>query len=487
MASEADFSDLLVMERAVEITFRPTGERLSFARFGALLSPGRPISPPNFGLHPSWEVEWLARNLAQQALLRFGRSAPRAAHPAHQRANRAAPRPPPSADQPTHVRLQHDLARAIERNRAVVALPADLRRARRGRSSGRRRCCAGPIRCCGAIAPAEFIPLAEGSGEISAIGRWVLDHAMAEAATWEQPWRVAVNLSPVQFRQADLVETVRANLVRYKLPGDRLELEITEGVLIDDTSRALTVLRTLKQLGVSIALDDFGTGYSNLTYLRVLPIDRIKIDKSFVQDLGTSSQSDAIVRTIIAMGQALGLEVTAEGVETEAQLDFPAGAWLRAGAGLPARPTERRSAVPALTPAGTPSTSPALRGRSEREATRVRVVRHQDPHPRRFAPRPLPHARERYAASPLIPNIPERTLLQPPVLAGQQGGPARGGAFRLAHRHPLPQPFDNKARRRREIERQRHLEIDEAQVLQLARIPPGCRRRARHPPPGSGR
>ena len=115
---------------------------------------------------------------------------------------------------------------------------------------------------------------------------------------------------------------VRANLVRHRLPGHRLELELTEGVLIDDTSRALSVLRALKQLGVTIALDDFGTGYSNLTYLRVLPIDRIKIDQSFVQDLGTSPQVDAIVRAIIGIGQALELEVTAEGVETEAQLAF---------------------------------------------------------------------------------------------------------------------------------------------------------------------
>ncbi len=118
------------------------------------------------------------------------------------------------------------------------------------------------------------------------------------------------------------METIHADLVRHHLPGHRLELELTEGVLIDDTSRALSVLRALKQLGVAIALDDFGTGYSNLTYLRVLPIDRIKIDQSFVQDLGTSPQVDAIVRAIIGIGQALDLEVTAEGVETEAQLEF---------------------------------------------------------------------------------------------------------------------------------------------------------------------
>jgi EAL domain-containing protein (putative c-di-GMP-specific phosphodiesterase class I) len=315
MASEADFSDPVVLERAVEITFRPTGDRLSFARFGTLLSPGHPISPPSFGPHPSWEVEWLARNMAQQALLRHGKSAPT------DRQGADASLPAASADAPPHVRLLQDLALAIAhdelslhyqpicdaRTRVVVGQEALLRWTH-------------PVR--GAIEPAEFIPLAEGSGEIAAIGRWALDHALAEAAAWDQPWRVAVNLSPVQFRQADLLEMVRATLVRHQLPGHRLELELTEGVLIDDTSRALTVLRALKQLGVTIALDDFGTGYSNLTYLRVLPIDRIKIDKSFVHDLGISPQVDAIVRAVIGIGQALGLEVIAEGVETEAQLAF---------------------------------------------------------------------------------------------------------------------------------------------------------------------
>jgi EAL domain-containing protein (putative c-di-GMP-specific phosphodiesterase class I) len=315
MASEADFSDLTVMDRTVEITFRPTGGRLSFARFGALLSPGPPISPSNFGPHPSWEVEWLARDLAQQALLRIGKSPPRDTHRSAARAPLAA------ADEPAHVRLQHDLSLAIEQNELALQYQpicvVDTREV-----SGQEALLRWTHPLLGEIAPSEFIPLAEGSGDIASIGRWVLDHALAEAAAWDQPWRLAVNLSPVQFRQIDLVETVRANLLRYNLPGTRLELEITEGVLIDDTSRALAVLRTVKQLGVSIALDDFGTGYSNLTYLRVLPIDRIKIDKSFIHDLGTSHQSDAIVRTIIAMGLALGLEVTAEGVETEAQLAF---------------------------------------------------------------------------------------------------------------------------------------------------------------------
>ena len=333
MASEADFSDPVVMERAVEVTFRPTGDRLSFARFGTLLSPARPICPSHFGPHKSWEVEWLARNLAQQALLREGgltaddrrRAAEwrRVDDRRHIDDRRAADAQPSAvaADAPTHVRLLRDLAQAIKRNelsldyqpvldvqtREIVGQEALLRWNH-------------PVR--GAITPAEFIPLAEGSGEITAIGRWALNHALAEAATWEQPWRVAVNLSPAQFRQADLVEMVQADLVRHQLPGHRLELELTEGVLIDDTSRVLSVLRSLKELGVTIALDDFGTGYSNLTYLRVLPIDRIKIDQCFVRDLGTSPQVDAIVRAIIGMGQALGLEVTAEGVETEAQLEF---------------------------------------------------------------------------------------------------------------------------------------------------------------------
>ncbi len=320
MASAADFSDLTVTERAVEVTFRPTGDRLSFARFGALLSPGRPISPPGFGPHPAWEVEWLARDLAQQALLRHGKSAAPAT-PRHATPGQAAGPPAATADPAPHVTLRHDLARAIAqrelslhyqpihaaRTRAIVAQEALLRWAH-------------PVR--GAIPPAEFIPIAEQSGEIAPIGRWVLDQALAEAATWEQPWRLAVNLSPVQFRQADLVAMVRDSLARHLVPGARLELEITEGVLIDDTSRALSVLRALKQLGVCIALDDFGTGYSNLSYLRVLPIDRIKIDQSFIQDLGASRQVEAIVRAIIGMGHALGLEVTAEGIETEAQLAF---------------------------------------------------------------------------------------------------------------------------------------------------------------------
>ena len=172
----------------------------------------------------------------------------------------------------------------------------------------------------GAVSPTEFIPVAEECGLIGAIGRWVLDHACAEAASWPAALRIAVNLSPVQFRQADLAGMVAAILHRHGLDPSRLELEITEGVLIDDGDRALAILRRLKTLGVRIALDDFGTGYSSLSYLRRFPFDKIKIDKSFVQGLGEDEDAEAIVRSIIAMGRSLRLEVTAEGVETEDQL-----------------------------------------------------------------------------------------------------------------------------------------------------------------------
>ena len=328
MASEADFSDPVVTERAVEVTFRPTGDRLSFARFGTLLSPARPISPPHFGPHKSWEVQWLARNLAQQALLRDGGLAADDRRRVEARRRIEVTRggdahaPALAADAPTHVRLLQDLALAVTRGRGCrwmtsrSTIAADARDRRAGSAaalepSGARYDRAGGIHPAGRRVRRDRRDRALGAGSCAGRG----GHLGAA-------WCVAVNLSPAQFRQADLVEMIHADLVRHQLPGHRLELELTEGVLIDDTSRALSVLRALKQLGVAIALDDFGTGYSNLTYLRVLPIDRIKIDQSFVQDLGTSPQVDAIVRAIIGIGQALGLEVTAEGVETEAQLEF---------------------------------------------------------------------------------------------------------------------------------------------------------------------
>ena len=172
----------------------------------------------------------------------------------------------------------------------------------------------------GFISPAEFIPVAEECGLIGPLGQWVLETACTEAASWARPWRIAVNLSPAQFKQRDLAESVRQVLARTGLAPWRLELEITENILIDDAERALTMLREMKALGVRIALDDFGTGYSSLSYLRRFPFDKLKIDASFVQALGDGGEADAIVRAIVALGRSLSLHITAEGVETAEQL-----------------------------------------------------------------------------------------------------------------------------------------------------------------------
>jgi diguanylate cyclase (GGDEF)-like protein/PAS domain S-box-containing protein len=172
----------------------------------------------------------------------------------------------------------------------------------------------------GMISPADFIPLAEECGLIGAIGKWVLERACLEAASWSSPYRIAVNLSPVQFRQPDLPGMVAETLARTGLAPSRLELEITEGVLMDNTDRVVEVLASLKAQGINISLDDFGTGYSSLSYLRRFPFDKIKIDKAFIKGLGEDDEAAAIVRAIVALGRSLRLSITAEGVETEDQL-----------------------------------------------------------------------------------------------------------------------------------------------------------------------
>ena len=173
----------------------------------------------------------------------------------------------------------------------------------------------------GFISPAEFIPLAEETSLILPLGRFVLAAACNEAASWPQPYRVAVNLSPAQFHMLGLAEEIAEIVARSGLAPERLELEVTEGVLIGDTDRALKVLSKLKAQGIRIALDDFGTGYSSLSYLRRFPFDKIKIDRSFVQNLGADNEAGAIVRAILALGRSLRLDVTAEGVENAAQLE----------------------------------------------------------------------------------------------------------------------------------------------------------------------
>ncbi len=173
----------------------------------------------------------------------------------------------------------------------------------------------------GFVSPAEFIPIAEENGLIVPIGEWVLRTACAAAASWPDV-TVAVNLSPVQFRSRGLVAMVTSALAEAGLPPQRLELEVTETALLDDGEATVDILHQLRALGVRVSLDDFGVGYSSLSYLRKFPFDRIKIDRSFVGTLGESPESVAIVRTIASLGSVLGVETTAEGVETEAQLDF---------------------------------------------------------------------------------------------------------------------------------------------------------------------
>jgi predicted signal transduction protein with EAL and GGDEF domain len=174
----------------------------------------------------------------------------------------------------------------------------------------------------GLVPPADFIPLAEETGLIPAIGQWVLRTACAEAATWPAQMSVAVNLSPIQFRDTRLADTIKSVLADTGLDPHRLELEITEGVLIADEDRTLATLVELRRCGVRIAMDDFGTGYSSLSYLRRFPFDKIKIDQSFIRQVPENEESAAIVRAIITLGNCLGMTTTVEGVETAEQLAF---------------------------------------------------------------------------------------------------------------------------------------------------------------------
>ncbi len=219
-----------------------------------------------------------------------------------------------------HHAIQLDLRGAVERNelelyfqpqarlqQEIVAFEALLRWHH-------------PLR--GFVPAATFIPLAEESGLIFNIGEWVLREACHEAVRWSNPLPVSVNLSPVQFRHGDLAALVHTILLETGLPPARLELEVTEGVLIDDFSRTVSILRRLKSMGVRIAMDDFGTGYSSLSYLQAFPFDKIKIDRRFISNLEHDVQSATIVRAVIGLARGLDIPVVAEGVETQAQLNF---------------------------------------------------------------------------------------------------------------------------------------------------------------------
>ncbi len=172
----------------------------------------------------------------------------------------------------------------------------------------------------GMIAPVEFISVAEDTGLIVPLGEWILQQACTDAASWPDYITIAVNLSPAQFKSRNLVPAVHKALESSGLPARRLELEITELVLLQDNEGAFTILHQLRDLGIRIAMDDFGTGYSSLGYLRSFPFDKIKIDQSFIQDLPHREESLAIVRAVVGLGSSLGITTTAEGVETQEQL-----------------------------------------------------------------------------------------------------------------------------------------------------------------------
>ena len=171
----------------------------------------------------------------------------------------------------------------------------------------------------GLIMPIDFIPIAEETGLIHSLGSFALHEACREATTWAGNQTVAVNLSPIQFKNSGLVSVVESALASSGLAPERLEVEITESVLLDNTLGNVGTLRKLKALGVRIALDDFGTGYSSLSYLRSFPFDKIKIDRSFINDMQDSPEALAIIRAITGMSRSLAIQTTAEGVETDEQ------------------------------------------------------------------------------------------------------------------------------------------------------------------------
>jgi EAL domain-containing protein (putative c-di-GMP-specific phosphodiesterase class I) len=210
-----------------------------------------------------------------------------------------------------------------------------------------------------------FIPIAEESGLIVAIGDWVLNTACKEAMRWPEAVSVAVNFSTREFANGDLVDNVARALGRTGLPAKRLELEITESVLLKKSGHNLERLHRLRDMGVRIALDDFGTGYSSLSYLQQFPFSKIKIDRAFISGLPLSEASQAIVRSVIGLGLALGMRITAEGVETAAQYE-----WVRLGC----NEAQGYFLSPAVTAADVPDTIARLNalGHSDRAQRRRR-------------------------------------------------------------------------------------------------------------------
>lgn len=229
-------------------------------------------------------------------------------------------KPEMGAQQQERHDLQQDLRLAIDKNELFLHYQPQFRTA--GGVVGFEALARWHSPTRGLVPPATFIPIAEEYSLIIPLGEWALREACREAATWSRPLTIAVNVSPIQFHHGDLASMVHSVLIETGLAPSRLVLEITEGVLINDFSRAVSILCQLKALGVQIALDDFGKGYSSLSYLHSFAFDKIKIDRAFVSDLPQNRHSMAIVRAVIGLGHSLKVPVLAEGVETELQRTF---------------------------------------------------------------------------------------------------------------------------------------------------------------------
>ncbi len=224
------------------------------------------------------------------------------------------------------LQLQNDLRQALERDEFYLHFQSQINSA--GQIIGAEALLRWQHPERGNVAPDSFIPVAEETGQILAIGKWVLENALKRLKVWKEEFsestfrRLAVNVSPRQFRQVDFAMQVERLLAETGTEPQYLTLEITEGVLVENLKDTIEKMSALNKLGVQFSIDDFGTGYSSLAYLKRLSLDEIKIDRSFVRDVTTDPDDASLVETIITMAEHMGLEVVAEGVETEEQLDF---------------------------------------------------------------------------------------------------------------------------------------------------------------------